>query len=288
MKMTERSYALLAAIGALSVLVTPSAYAVQAAITEVVAVHRATVPATPDDAAWRDAPVYTAMLVTQDVVEPRLLQPSTDRVDVRAVADGTRVAFRLEWADATMDDLPGIARYSDACAVQLPAVTEADVTAPWMGEPNRPVEITYWRAFWQAAVDGRADSITSLYPGAAVDHYPFEAASLAPGSDAQRAMAQRYAPARARGNEMAGPRERPVEDLIAEGPGTIRPVSKPRSDGRGARTENGWAVVLSRPLPSDVKPGKRTQVAFAVWEGSDQEAGARKMRSVWIPLLLEK
>jgi DMSO reductase family type II enzyme heme b subunit len=85
---------------------------------------------------------------------------------------------------------------------------------------------------------------------------------------------------------MSGPRERPVEDLIAEGPGTLRPGTA-RSNGRGARTANGWQVVISRPLPAGLVPGGRTQVAFAVWQGAHGEAGARKMRSVWVPMALE-
>ena len=63
--------------------------------------HRAQLPSDPGDAAWRDAPVYTAALVLQDMVEPRLLEPSTDKVQVRALTDGKSIAFRLEWADPT-------------------------------------------------------------------------------------------------------------------------------------------------------------------------------------------
>jgi hypothetical protein len=54
------------------------------------------------------------------------------------------------------------------------------------------------------------------------------------------------------------------------------------------RGENGWSVVLSRPLPTGLDPGRRTQVAFAVWQGAHQEAGARKMRTVWVPLAIER
>lgn len=275
------------AVLGLLILFSPS-FSVFAASTEVVAVRRAALPSKPDDAAWRDAPVYTAALLLQDVVEPRLIDPSTDKVDVRAITDGTRIAFRLDWADPTKDDLPGLGRFSDGCAVQLPVTIGPDVPAPQMGEAQRPVEITYWRAFWQSSVDGREDSIKALYPNATVDHYPFEAASLEPGSEAQREMAQRYAPARALGNPMAGPRERPVQDLIAEGPGTIRPAAQTQSDGRGVHSDQGWTVMLSRPLPKGIEPGNRTQVAFAVWQGAHQESGARKMRSIWIPLLIEK
>jgi len=276
------------ALQLLVVLVAVPASAGSTTSAEVIAVRMTQLPATPDDAAWGNVPVFTAALLPQDMVEPRLLQPSTDKVDVRAVTDGQRIVFRLEWADATKDDIPGLGKFSDACAVQLPVTTAADVPAPQMGEAQRPVEITYWRAFWQSTVDGREDSVQALFPNATVDHYPFEAASLEKGSAAQTEMAKRYAPARALGNTMAGPRDRPVQDLVAEGPGTIRPAEKQQSDGRGVRTKAGWRVVLSRPVPTGLESGHRTQVAFAVWEGTHQEGGSRKMRSVWVPLLLQK
>jgi hypothetical protein len=277
--------------------VVPLALALPAAIgcsrgpqispAEVVAVHRDTLPADPADPAWRGAPFHPAALILQDMVEPRLLEPSTPRVEVQAMTDGRRVAFRLVWPDASRDDLPGTARFSDAVAVQLPVSTGPDVPAPQMGELGRRVEITYWRASWQAMVDGREDSIRALYPNASVDHYPFEAPSLPEGSDARREMEARYAPARALGNPMEGPRDRPVEDLLAEGPGSLGPAPSQCSEGTGSRTAQGWQVVVSRPLPEGLAGGGRTQVAFAVWQGALDEVGARKMRSPWIPLRVE-
>ncbi|MEW6271128.1 MAG: ethylbenzene dehydrogenase-related protein [Thermodesulfobacteriota bacterium] len=256
--------------------------------TEVRALRRDVVTTDPADPAWDEAPEYRATLLLQDMVEPRLLAPSTPEVRVRALTDGARLAVRLEWADAAPDDLPGPARFSDACALQLPAQAAADVPAPQMGEAGRPVEITYWRASWQATVDGRPDDVKALYPGAAVDAYPFEAASLEPGSPEQVAMAKRYAPARALGNDLAGPREQPVQDLVSEGPGTLRPAERARSDGRGRRTPSGWAVVLVRPLsPLHGAGDTPRQVAFAVWSGENGEVGARKMRTGWVPLRIE-
>jgi DMSO reductase family type II enzyme heme b subunit len=100
-------------------------------------------------------------------------------------------------------------------------------------------------------------------------------------------MAKRYAPARALGKPMAGPRQSPVQDLVATGPGTLRPADRTVSSGSGKATPNGWAVVIVRPLPAGVRPGARSQVAFAVWQGEKREAGARKMRTGWIPFSLE-
>lgn len=258
------------------------------ATPEVVVAPAAALPSDPLDAAWDKAPEHVARLVLQDLVEPRLLKPSTPEVRVRALTDGTTVAFRLEWADATQDDLPVTARFSDACAVQLPSRIEPDVPAPQMGEAGKPVQITFWRASWQAVVDGRGDTIRDLYPNATVDHYPFEAASLETGSPAQQEMAARYAPARALGNDMAGPRSTPVQSLLAEGPGTLSPAEPDGAAGRGRRTAGGWSVLLARRLPAGLVPKTRSQVAFAVWQGAEQEAGAIKMRTGWIPLALQE
>jgi hypothetical protein len=252
--------------------------------TEVVALERAALASTPDDAAWRDAPSFTAPLIVQDIVEPRLLEASTPEVRVQAMTDGQRVAFRLSWSDSTRNDVPGVARFADACAVQLPMSPGPDLPAPQMGENGRSVAITYWSAFWQTAVEGRPDSITALYPRAKVDHYPFEAPSLTHGADDQKAMALRYAPARAVGNPgVRRPGEAPVQDLIAEGPGTLTPLPETESQGGGSWKSGEWCVVLVRSLPRPLAEDNRTQVAFAIWDGSHREAGAQKMRSAWIP-----
>ena len=251
---------------------------------EVTSMFQKTLPSTVEDKVWEQAPLHTAKLILQDLVEPRLMQASTPFVNVQAITDGRQIAFRVSWSDATMDDVPGPGRFADAVAIQLPAATTPDVPAPQMGEEGKAVEITYWSAVFQAAVNGRKDEIQALYPRAKVDHYPFEAPSLKPGSAEQQAMAKRYAPARSLANVMAGPRSVPVQDLVAAGPGTLQPAEKTVSTGSGKYLQGGWSVVLIRPLPNGAQPGGRTQVAFAVWEGSHQEVGARKMRTAWIPL----
>jgi hypothetical protein len=254
---------------------------------EVKALPAAALPAAPDDAAWRSAPVHVAALLPQDVVEPRQLAATTASIEAQALTDGKRIAFRLAWAAPARSDAATPSGFSDAVAVQLPAAPGADVPNPMMGEEGKPVEITCWRAAWQAAVDGRPDTVAALYPNARVDTYPFESPSLVPGSPEQLAMAKRYAPARALGNPMAGPRDRPVQDLVATGPGTLRAAPETVSSGAGKATPAGWAVVIVRPLPAGVRQGDRSQVAFAVWQGRKGEVGARKMRTGWIPLSLE-
>jgi hypothetical protein len=255
---------------------------------EVVAVSTSTLPADAADVAWQSAPEHLATLLLQDLVEPRLMKPSTPQVRVRALANTSEIAFRLEWTDTIANDLPGAGRFVDACAVQVPQKANVNAPDPQMGQEGRPVEITYWRSDWQASLNGRDDTIAALYPNATVDHYPFQAPSLESGSDAQRQMTRRYAPADAVGNRRGGLRQSAVEDLIAEGPGTLAPAAARTSHGRGMRTRDGWAVVIARTLPDGLAPRGRTQVAFAVWEGSANEAGPRKMRTGWIGLSMRE
>jgi DMSO reductase family type II enzyme heme b subunit len=257
-------------------------------VNEVVAVSSARLPLDPNDSAWEGAPEHVAKLIPQDLVEPRLMKPSTPEVGVRALANGSEIAFRLHWVDPVKNDLPGAGRFIDACAVQLPKNAEKEPPDPQMGETQRPVEITFWRADWQASLAGRGDTIQDLYPNASIDHYPFEAPSLEKGSAAQKEMAARYAPAEVVRNRRTGPRETAVENLVAEGPGTLAPAPLGTSKGYGIHIGDGWAVVLSRKLPEGLAPQTRTQIAFAIWEGSQQEAGARKMRTGWIPLSLRE
>mgnify|MGYP003348637951 CR=1 FL=1 len=249
--------------------------------TEVSAIHVAKIPTDPADRSWDNAPEFDAKLLPQDLVDPRLMKPSTPDVLVRAVTTGKEIAFRLEWAAADRNDLPGAGRFLDACAIQIPATIQPDLPDPQMGSQGKGVEITYWRADWQASVDGRPDTIQALFPNATVDHYPFAAPSLANSSDEQKEFARRYAPAEAVGNRRVGPRAVPVEDLVAEGPGTLSPATKTVSRGKGVFGKTGWRVVITRPLPAGLVPGTRTQVAFAVWQGAQQESGARKMRTGW-------
>ncbi len=241
----------------------------------------------PNAAVWDDVSLHISKMILQDLVEPRLMEPSTPEVQVKAITNGTEIAFRLEWIDETQNDLPGPKTFIDGCAVQLPAKVETNVPAPQMGEVGKTVEISYWRADWQAIVEGRTDSITSIYPNASIDHYPSEAKPLEKDPQAQGETALRYAPARALGNRRSGPRDQPVEDLIAEGPSTLSSAPNAVSKGKGVKTAKGWAVVISRPVPSGFSASTPSQIAFAVWEGSHTEVGARKMRTGWVILMMK-
>ncbi len=256
--------------------------------TEITLLRSPVLPRDPTDPQWEKMPSFTAKLLLQDLVEPRLLDPSTAAVSVKGVTNGVDMMFRLQWADSTMDDRYAIEAFSDACAIQFLNEQANDLPAPQMGEDGRSVEITYWNACWQAIVNGRGDSLRALYPNSAIDHYPFQTRALAPGSAEKQQMAMRYAPARALGNDMGGPRQQPVQDLVAEGPGSLRPASLRLSQGTGSRSAEGWMVVISRPLTASLKKGGRSHIALAIWDGHRREVGARKMRTGWIPTLIKE
>lgn len=254
--------------------------------TDVRAAQAATLPTSADDAAWASAVQFKAPLVLQDMVDPRKMEPGIGEVRVRAITDGRRIAFLMEWDDPSADDLRVPARFSDACAVQLPATASPDSPAPQMGEPGRPVAITFWTASTQAILDGRALDLKTLYPNSKIDHYPAEAASLDKNPAGREQMEKMYSPAHAVGNTESTKPTKAVQDLMAEGPGTLKPAAATESEGKGRRTPKGWQVVITRPLPAGLAPGAKSLVAFAVWNGSADDVGARKMRTVWIPLVM--
>lgn len=245
----------------------------------------------PSSNLWQQAPECSAPLLKQDVTEPMLTEAGVDRVNVRALHNGEWIAFRLEWIDSTQDLIPRPGHTSDAAAIQFPFEAGDQLPDQAMGEKGKGVRIWYWKAVWQddatrAQAKG-GDRIASLYPNAAIDHYPFRA-----NESARAEMEKRYAPARAAENPITVlPGSGPVQVLMAEGFGNTRVA--PAQTGRGkGQWENGrWITTIARPLAGgadlgDLIAGKRGYLALAIWDGAKSDAGSRKMRSTWIPLVL--
>lgn len=244
----------------------------------------------PQSALWDAVAQHPARLMVQDVTEPRLTVPGVGVVNVRGMHDGTNVVFRLEWADTTSDLIPDVGRGSDAAALQLPLQPGANVPDAAMGEAGKGVQISYWKSVWQDDAERSAsgkDRLAALYPNATTDHYPPQA-----GGPAQEEMERRYAPARAAGNPMLTARNGAVQEIVAEGFGSATPMAAQKGSGRGVWANGAWRVTIARPLnegagAANLQPGQRTYIAFAVWDGAQRHTGARKMRSGWIPIVLE-
>jgi len=245
----------------------------------------------PLSALWNRAPEHPAALLPQDVVEPTLAAPGATRVNVRALHNREWIVFRLGWEDATENTLAEIGVTSDSVALQLPVAPGTQVPDPAMGEAGKAVQLLYWKALWQGDAERAAagqDRVAALYPNATTDHYPFLA-----NPAAKEEMARRYAPAEAAGNPITRPPgASPVQELLAEGYGTTTAAPAQRAIGRGAWRDGRWLVTLARPLDEGdglarLTVGQKTVLAVAVWDGASRQAGARKMRSAWIPLVLE-
>jgi DMSO reductase family type II enzyme heme b subunit len=105
-------------------------------------------------------------------------------------------------------------------------------------------------------------------------------------------MEKRYAPARAAANPVTVPPSgTPVQVLFAEGFGNTRVAPAQTARGHGQWVNGRWMTTIARPLRGgaelgNLETGKRSYVAFAVWDGAKAHTGSRKMRSEWTPLML--
>lgn len=86
-------------------------------------------------------------------------------------------------------------------------------------------------------------------------------------------------------------REVPIEELNAEGFGTLtpQPETKQNIEGEGVWKDGVWSVVFRRPLESinkwDIKftPDKKQPLlmGFAIWDGEMADRNGRKTVSMW-------
>mgnify|MGYP006337453555 FL=1 len=146
----------------LALLFTTSCNKVQVPTAEVNVAQVKEITLDPNAAVWEAVSLHASKMILQDLVEPRLLEPSTSEILVKAISNGSEIAFRLEWLDESQSDLPGPKHFIDGCAVQLPSKVDPNVPAPQRGEDGKTVEISYWRAVGQAMLVGRADNVKAV------------------------------------------------------------------------------------------------------------------------------
>jgi hypothetical protein len=228
------------------------------------------------------APVVVTLL-PQLVATPFQPTPSAREVEVRAVRNADHAALLLEWEDASADWRTSMDGFGDMVAVAFP-VAPGPAPAPFMGNVGGRVQILQWRADWQSDLERGALGMKELYPNAYAadfhheDHLPEAAAGAFRGaSGAGNPMAERE-------------RRSAVQDLMAEGFGSLTPRATQAAQGVGRHDGRRWQVVITRPLAAQgesaasLEPGAATYVAFAVWNGSQKEVGARKAWANWTPL----
>lgn len=242
----------------------------------------------PFSATWNSTDSVTVAVQAQAEAMPMLETATITAVQVAALTNGRQIAWRVTWPDAAADHNLDSGRFCDAVALQFPLIANATYK---MGDRDFPVYIVQWKAIWQKDIDEGFQDVQDLHPNYWTDLYWFaEGGFPYPVPEAfQRPEALDYFVAYRAGNPMADLyRQQPVEELTAEGFGTLTNQPDSASVGRGVWQDGNWSVVFARPLETNdaldyqFKPGARDVVAVAVWDGGVGNVSGRKHHSQWI------
>lgn len=242
----------------------------------------------PRSQVWDRTSETSVTLLPQSVAYPMLGKATVGGLKVRALADKNFLALRMEWSDSTYDNRLEVDKFTDAVAVEIP-LSDPSKTNPMMGSKEYPVYICHWKAVWQQDVDkGRAD-VQDYHPGYTADTYPFVSGSFpyAIEESFQTDNARRYFAGTAAGNPVSKIHRRwPVEELHAEGFGSLADHSLQDARGKGIYAGGRWTVIVALPreVADKANPalpqGGTVMAAFAVWDGGNQNVGGRKH---WAP-----
>ena len=229
-----------------------------------------TLPASPDDSAWRSADRYWIPTVGQVIVRPRWFTPTVSGVWVQAMHDGRRLALRLAWHDPSRSPAPAWDEWLQRVAT---TVSDADgavattqgpdrLTLQWApvvgdgserpyflgGSARRPVQVWRWTSAPDRVETGLERGLGSFAP-AKVDTTTNAATNTAAG------------------------------DAIAH---------------RATFAEGEWRLQLVRALrPSDTTratrftPGRAVPLALRVSDGSNGEDDRRGAVSTWYAVHLD-
>jgi DMSO reductase family type II enzyme heme b subunit len=243
-------------------------------VSPIEAVYRSgPIPVAPGDATWKDAP-ERELTLTPQIIAPPHGGGSVQMLSVRAMHNGSWLAFRLEWVDPTANREVGVNQFRDAAAVGFPTREAEALPAPFMGDVYHSLNIWQWTADFDANAQG-AGGFADSYPHTEGVWY------FAQDYDVQRQV-------RAwRGTE-------PVIEYVAKGFGTLTRKAAQNVRGVGRHADGHWQVVLRRELatgnPEDTlfRPGGSTQVVFAVWNGEESEVNGKKNVTLnWTPFALQ-
>jgi hypothetical protein len=224
------------------------------------------IPMAPDDPLWQKIPPMTLPLSGQIITRPVWPEPTARALAVRAVHNGTDIAFLLEWQDNTKNDRLTPGTFRDGVALGLPL---GDAPAFFcMGQLDHYINIWHWKADWQSDIDRRA--VRSTEKDKAVSGEP-----------------RRF--------EVIPRRASSVEDLIGGGFSTLTTKEKQgRVQGKATWKDGMWRVVMRRPLSNEEQeneakliPGRMQAVSFAVWNGENKERNGQKAIAPWFQLSLD-
>ncbi|MFO0854231.1 MAG: hypothetical protein HRU72_14790 [Planctomycetia bacterium] len=250
--------------------------------------------------AFKDAPAVTVPLQMQDKAFPNG-GGSVKGAEVKGIHDGLAIYFKISWSDPTKDARAiAVQEFRDAVALMFPLgaveITPAEHFSPRMGDREKPTNLWHWKSDWEAdlVAGGGLEDVEVQYPNMQDDFNtnPYSAYYHRELITSVEILSG----GRAANNLLSQPgRGRSVEDLNAEGFGTL--TSQAHQDVNGcSRYENGeWTVIMYRPLitedPHDVQfvPGGKTYFNIAVWNGGEKDRNGQKNISMqWHPAVLER
>ena len=248
----------------------------------------------PNSALWQEATALEVPLSAQIISRPIIPETNIKAVTIQALHNDSQLAFLVEWTDETQNDSTvRVQDFRDAAALQFPLAEAPPFFC--MGQEGNNVNIWHWKADWQTDIIARQD-VDTEYPNMNTDGYTF----AEPVTDISISPADytdpNYVPAFAVGNLFAAAvHDSPVEDLVAGGFGglTAQPLEEQNVQGHGVWDAGRWRVIFNRDLASteadDVNftPDQVYSVAFAAWDGENEERNGQKSSSQWVSLQFE-
>ncbi len=229
-------------------------------------------PKAPDSKAWDDSLPISVPLTAQAGAYAAG-GGSIPTISARALHYNNTLYVRVEWTDATADESTArIQDFADAVAIEFPARVATSVPSICMGQADAGVNIWQWRADSQAGIP----EVTAIHPNALIESYP--------------STEDLFFTARAAGNPVANPSIGAVQNLISRTFGTLSPAASQQVLGEGVHKDGKWAVVFSRPFAgpdgdqATFSAGAKTDAAFAVWNGSEDDRNGRKSVSQFVTL----
>lgn len=231
----------------------------------------------PNWSMWAKVPSVQVPVTAQNVTYP-MGGGSIAAVKLQAVHYDDVLYIRAAWKDTTADtNAVDMNAFSDAFAVMFPSDSAVSIPSFCMGQANAGVNIWQWRADSQRGDPAQVTEAKRPYgftdglPPALQDDPVFQ-------------------PARALNNPVALGGDNPVQNLIAQAFGTLAPAADQTVTGNAEWRWQEWSVVVARPFaggdPSQASftPETNTNMAVALWNGSQGDRGGQKTVSQFVTL----
>lgn len=229
----------------------------------------------PEAGVWSRVPGTEVPLSAQNTTYP-FGGGTIPTAVVRAVQAEDKLFVHVTWSDPTMNDsTDGVYKFTDAGAVQFPAASGSTVPFFCMGQADGGVNIWQWRADTQAGVP---EDIEGISENGYVDFYP--------------STENLWYSARDVGNVMAEETKKPVQNLVAQGFGTLTASDSQPVRGKAVHTDDEWKVVYSRDFVAEgegqpsFQSGGEFDIAFAAWDGARQQRNGQKSVSQFVTLTI--